>query len=83
MTNPNAPSPVEQLYVENRWEQLAAMPDPAPEATKQWFWRGIAFAALANCYQAIPALERGLPAGAEAAAARLTDCYQQQAILAV
>lgn len=70
----------EQLYAESRWEQLAALPDPASGATNEWLWRGIAFAALGNCRRAIPALERGLPAGAESAAAHLADCYQQQAI---
>jgi tetratricopeptide (TPR) repeat protein len=76
-----ASQPIEQLYREGRWEQLAASPDPAPQANEQWFCRGVALATLGKCTLAIPALERGLPAGAEAGAARLADCYQRQAIL--
>ena len=84
--------PPQRLFAEGRWEQLIAMPAPptanAPGANesaaneKDWFWHGFAFAKLGDCPHAIPALERGLKAGAEEAAARLANCYQRQAVLA-
>lgn len=85
---PNALTP-QQLFAEGRWEQLVALPvanfpgvkEPAANE-KDWFWRGFAFAELGNCPHAIPALERGLNAGAEEAAVRLANCYQRQAVLA-
>jgi tetratricopeptide (TPR) repeat protein len=72
--------PAERLFHEGRWEQLAAMPAPAPDNTTEWFWRGGAFAELGDCSQAIPALERGLKAGAETAASWLTSCYELEAV---
>ena len=80
----------ERLFAEGRWEQLiaraapSAAPDPNDPATNEnaWYWRGFAFAELGDCPHAIPALERGLRAGAEEAAARLADCYQRQAVRA-
>ena len=84
--------PPQRLFAEGRWEQLIAMPAPptanAPGANesaaneKDWFWRAFAFAELGDCPHAIPALERGLKAGAEEAAARLANCYQRQAVFA-
>lgn len=73
----------EQLFVEQRWEQLAALPEPAPKATPAWFRRGVALAELNDCAQAIPALDRGLDAGAEAAAYWLELCYASEAERAV
>ena len=52
----------------------------APENATEWFWRGVAFAELGDCSQAIPALERGLKAGAETAASWLTSCYELEAV---
>ena len=72
--------PAERLFQQGRWEQLAAMPAPARDNTTEWFWRGVAFAELGDCSQAIPALERGLKAGAETAASWLTTCYELEAV---
>jgi tetratricopeptide (TPR) repeat protein len=84
--------PPQRLFAEGRWKRLIALPAPptakAPGANeptaneKDWFWRGFAFAELGDCPHAIPALERGVKAGAEEAAARLANCYQGQAVLA-
>jgi len=68
------------LFEEERWEQLVAMPAPPADNSKEWFWRGLAFAKLDDCTSAIPALERGLKAGAEVAAAWLTACYESDAV---
>jgi len=73
-------SSVERLFEENRWEQLTATPPTASESPQEWFWRGVAFAELDDCSQAIPALERGLKLGAQTAAAWLTSCYEVNAI---
>jgi tetratricopeptide (TPR) repeat protein len=72
--------PAERVFQQGRWEQLAAMPIPAPDNTTAWFWRGVAIAELGDCSQAIPALERGLKAGAETAASWLTSCYELEAV---
>jgi tetratricopeptide (TPR) repeat protein len=72
--------PVERLFQEGRWEQLAAVATPAPGNATEWFWRGVAFAELGDCLRAIPALERGLKAGAETAASWLTSCYELEAV---
>lgn len=69
----------EQLFAEERWEQLAALPEPPSEAAAAWFRRGVALAELNDCAQAIPALERGLDAGAETAAYWLELCYASEA----
>jgi tetratricopeptide (TPR) repeat protein len=79
----NAPShtlPVDRLFPEGRWEQLATMPVPQPDNAKEWFWRGVAFAELGDCSRAIPALERGRKAGAETDASWLTSCYESEAV---
>ena len=73
-------APPERLFEENRWEQLIAIPSPASENAQEWVWRGVAFAELGNCSQAIPALERGLKPGAQTAAAWLTACYEANAV---
>lgn len=72
--------PAEQAYQEGRWEQLASMPAPAPDHASEWFWRGMALAHLRDCPQAIPALERGLKAGAETAGSWLANCYELEAV---
>ena len=72
--------PTERLFREGRWEQLVAMPVPSPDEGAEWFWRGVAFGELGDCSQAIPALERGLKAGAETATSWLTNCYELEAV---
>ena len=69
----------EQLFAEERWEQLAALPEPPPETPAAWFRRGVALAELNDCGEAIPALERGLDIGAETAAYWLELCYASEA----
>ncbi len=48
------------LYREQRWESLTKLAAPQHNRTESWFMRGVAFAKLDECQQAIPALERGL-----------------------
>lgn len=69
----------EQLFAEERWEHLAALPEPPSEVPAAWFRRGVALAELNDCGRAIPALERGLDAGAETAAYWLEVCYASEA----
>ena len=68
----------DQLFAEQRWEQLAALAEPPPEAPAAWFRRGVALAELNDCARAIPALERGLSAGGETAY-WLELCYASEA----
>ena len=56
---------------------------PANYPASAWFRRGVAFAELNDCARAIPALERGLDAGAETAAYWLELCYASEAERAV
>ena len=69
----------EQLFEEGRWESLAAMPEPPSQVPAAWFRRGVALAELKDWPRAIPALERGLDAGAETAAYWLELCYASEA----
>jgi tetratricopeptide (TPR) repeat protein len=69
-----------RLFAEGRWEQLIAAPVPPVNDIAAWFWRGMALARTGDCTHAIPALERGLKAGAEMDAAQLASCYQCEAI---
>lgn len=69
----------EQLFGEERWEQLAAMPPPSADRASVWFMRGVALGELGNCGRAIPALERGLKYGAEAGGFWLEICYGAEA----
>lgn len=69
----------EQLFAEEHWERLAALPEPLPAQTVAWFRRGVALAELKDCTRAIPTLERGLDAGAETAAYWLELCYASEA----
>jgi predicted Zn-dependent protease len=73
----------EQLFAEERWEQLAALSEPPREVPAAWFRRGVALAELRECGRAIPALERGLEPGAETAAYWLELCYAAEAERAV
>ena len=68
----------EQLFAEERWEQLAALPEPPAEVPAAWFRRGVALAELNDCGRAIPALEQGLDVGAETAAYWLELCYASE-----
>jgi len=68
----------EQLFAEERWEQLAALPEPPAEVSAAWFRRGVALAELHDCARAIPALERGIEPGAETAAYWLELCYASE-----
>ncbi len=63
------------LFVEERWEQLAATPPPASNQGLLWFWRGVALGQIGDCSRAIPSLESGLNEGKEAAAYWLIVCY--------
>jgi len=73
----------EQLFAEERWEKLAALPEPPAEVPAAWFRRGVSLAELHECARAIPALERGFDAGAETAAYWLEICYASEAERAV
>ncbi len=48
------------LYREQRWEQITKLPSPPSTQTEAWFRRGVAFAKLEECQQAISSLEHGL-----------------------
>jgi len=74
----------EQLFAEQRWERLVAIPAPAPTSTDmEWFYRGVAWAELSDCSRALFPLERGLDSGAERAAFWLELCYASEAESAV
>jgi tetratricopeptide (TPR) repeat protein len=65
------------LFHEQRWECLAALPSQQPRASLQ---RGTALAHMARCDRAIPALERGLSSTAEVEPMFLLSvCYARQA----
>jgi tetratricopeptide (TPR) repeat protein len=69
------------LYREQRWEELAGLPPPEPGHREAWMRRGIVFASLGNCAQAIPPLERGI-ANSEAEVSGmflLSWCYSLEA----
>jgi tetratricopeptide (TPR) repeat protein len=70
------PNEEERLFAEERWERLAAQPEPLLPAA--WFRRGVALAELNDCPRAIPALEHGLESGAETAAYWLEQCYASE-----
>jgi tetratricopeptide (TPR) repeat protein len=48
------------LFREQRWEQMTKLQPPKEGEAEAWFQRGIAFARMDDCQQAIPSLERGL-----------------------
>ena len=50
----------EQLFREQRWEAVAALPEPKRMEPGGWLQRGGAFFQLGQCEKAIPSLERGL-----------------------
>jgi tetratricopeptide (TPR) repeat protein len=45
------------LMRQQRWEEIVSLPAPAQDDGQAWFQRGAAFARLADCANAIPALE--------------------------
>jgi tetratricopeptide (TPR) repeat protein len=69
------------VFREQRWEQVTKPPAPQPGQTEAWLRRGIAFAQLDDCRQAIPSLERGLskPASEVYGMFLLSWCYSRQA----
>jgi tetratricopeptide (TPR) repeat protein len=69
------------LYREQRWEQMTKLPAPQPVRTEAWFQRGVAFAKLDDCQQAIPSLEHGLSKSEPEAYGMflLSWCYSQEA----
>jgi tetratricopeptide (TPR) repeat protein len=52
-----AQKPAEELFREQRWEELLRLPIGAKLTPHAWFERGIAYVMLGNCDRAIPALE--------------------------
>jgi len=70
-----------QLFREQRWEQVAALPEPSPGQAQAWFERGAALANLQECGKAIAALERGIRSGDSSVEAMylLSGCYAWQA----
>lgn len=70
-----------QMFHEQRWEQVAALPEPAVGQAPAWLERGAALAKLQECGKAIPALERSLPSGDSSVEAMylLSGCYAAQA----
>lgn len=69
------------LYREQRWEQIAELPAPQPVRNQAWFQRGVAFAKLEDCQQAIPSLERGLSKSTPEVYGKflLSWCYSREA----
>jgi tetratricopeptide (TPR) repeat protein len=51
-------APVTELFREQRWEAVIAAPEPNPGDLGGWYRRGVAFAELERCANAIPPLER-------------------------
>jgi predicted Zn-dependent protease len=76
-----AKSTRDQLFRGQRWEQVAALSEPALGQTQEWFERGMALAKLQQCDRAIPALERGLGKGDSSVEGMyyLSGCYAWQA----
>lgn len=72
---------MEKLFQEQRWEQITKLPVPSASQSQSWLRRGIAFAKLDDCGNAIPALERGI-AGVSSSvyeSFQLSRCYSEQA----
>jgi predicted Zn-dependent protease len=68
-----------ELYAEERWEQLIALPSPPASDSSASLWRGVALAKTGNCPQAIPLLERGMKSEGLAAGFWLEMCYSSEA----
>lgn len=71
----------EKLFQEQRWEQITKLPVPPTDRSQSWLRRGIAFAKLDHCREAIPALERGIAGESSNLYAyfQLSRCYSAQA----
>ena len=48
------------LYREQRWDRIAALPEPPATAADAWLYRGVALASLGRCATAAPALEKAV-----------------------
>jgi tetratricopeptide (TPR) repeat protein len=70
----------ERLYGEQRWEQVVARTSPSTPDHQRTLQRGVAFAHLNRCEDAISALERSLQSAASTEAAFwLSVCYAREA----
>lgn len=67
-----------ELYKQGRWEQLAALPGSDSDGSKERLWRGVAYAELGQCLNAIPLLESGMQADERTAGFWLDICYANQ-----
>jgi tetratricopeptide (TPR) repeat protein len=83
LPEPAKPSavPAQGLFREHKWEELTKTPAPALSNTEAWRQRGVGFASLYDCPQAIPALERGRTksAGDVYGLMLLSWCYSREA----
>lgn len=71
----------EALVQQQRWESVTRRPAPARSQKEAWLERGVAWAEIGNCKEALPALERGFSAQENAAPAmfHLSQCYAEEA----
>ena len=67
-----------ELFLEGRWEELAALPATATASQSEWTWRGVALARKGDCPRAIPALERGWTATEREGTLYLQFCYENE-----
>ncbi len=67
-----------ELFLEGRWEELAAIPNTATASQSEWTWRGVALARIGDCRKAIPELERGWTAAEREGALYLQYCYAKE-----
>jgi tetratricopeptide (TPR) repeat protein len=69
------------LYREQKWQEMTKLPAPQPDRTEAWFQRGVAFAKLNDCREAIPMLERGVSKSSTEVYGMflLSWCYSQEA----
>jgi tetratricopeptide (TPR) repeat protein len=69
------------LFHEQRWEQITKLAAPQPNQAEAWLRRGVAFARIGDCQNAIPSLERGLPKSAPHVYGMflLSWCYSREA----
>lgn len=70
------------LMRQERWEAMVSLPLPAADDGEVWFQRGSAFAHLADCAHAIPALENVHENDAHAVQRGflLTSCYATEGV---
>jgi tetratricopeptide (TPR) repeat protein len=70
------------LFREQRWERVVAAPGPGIGDVENWYRRGVAFAELGQCADAIPSLERAVSEPTEQGVYTkflLSWCYAQEA----